>query len=103
MVDVLVDRLDELRPVLDAGSHVAAKDEIEGLLVDPVALDIVNFKLDVRRDPREKALVAKPGEESLAVCDYTMVAGWRSDRCLESIRHVSDWSNNGRGDFIDSR
>ena len=97
-----MDRLDELGPVLDAGGHVAAEDEVERLLVDPIALDIVDFKLDVRRDPGEEALAARPGEERLAVCDHTMVVGWRSDHCLESIRHVSGWSNNYRTDLVNS-
>ena len=52
VVDVLVNRREEPRPVLDAGHHVPAKDKVEGRLIHPRALDVVDLELDVRRHPR---------------------------------------------------
>jgi hypothetical protein len=52
VVDVLVHRPQEPRPVLDAGHHVSAKDKVEGRAIHPRALDVVNLELDVGGDPR---------------------------------------------------
>jgi hypothetical protein len=52
LVDVLVYRPEEPRPVLDTGHHVSAKDKVEGRAIHPRALDVINLELDVRGDPR---------------------------------------------------
>ena len=39
------------RPVFDSGTHEAAMDVVEGLIVRPVGLDVVDFELDVRWHP----------------------------------------------------
>jgi hypothetical protein len=44
-------RLGRPVPVLDAGGHVPAEDEVEGGLVRPGAFDVVDFEFHVGRDP----------------------------------------------------
>ena len=41
----------QLRPIRDGAAHVAAEDKVEGVRVCPVALDIVDLEVNVRRDP----------------------------------------------------
>ena len=39
------------RPVCDSAAHVAAEDKVEGDRICPLALDIINLEVDIRRDP----------------------------------------------------
>lgn len=48
--DALEDLAEETRPVPDGRGHEAAVDVVEGLTMSPVILDIVYFKLYIRRD-----------------------------------------------------
>jgi len=45
--DILADLTDEPGPVLDANHELAAEDEVERLVVDPFALDIVNVEPNI--------------------------------------------------------
>ena len=50
--NILVHVSDEFGPVENAGSHVPAKDVVKRSLVQPGALDVVYFELDVGWQPR---------------------------------------------------
>jgi hypothetical protein len=53
----LVNLLGQLGPVENATCHVSTEDEVEGGVVHPLALDVVDFEFDVGRNPKDSVHV----------------------------------------------
>jgi len=50
-MDVLVNSLDELRPVGNGRGHIATEDVIKIEVIGPLAFNVIDFKLHVRGHP----------------------------------------------------